>query len=144
MERTPILVLSARITLVVLLALTVAGCASPPVKTNPEPPGPLILSAKDSDSTQTIQTGQLLQITLDANPTTGYDWAVDGAVPAPLVESGAPRFTASSAAIGAGGTETWSFGARAAGQGKLKLKYWRSFEASTPPISTFQINVVVK
>ena len=147
MKRSEILARSARVSFALLLALVADGCAgqpSNPTRTNPEPPGQIVLAAKDSSSTATMQTGQLLQITLDANPTTGYDWAIDGDVPAQLKQSGAPRLTSSSSAIGAGGIETWSFDARAVGTGTLRLKYWRSFEASTPPVRTFTVDVVVK
>jgi inhibitor of cysteine peptidase len=126
---------------------TIAGCASQPVApkaTNPEPAAPIHLTAKDNSSTQVMQVGQELEVTLEANPTTGYQWAVDGLIPTQLTMPGQPKFTASSNAMGAGGTQSWTFAAKHAGKGTLKLKYWRSFEATTPPIETFQVNVDVK
>jgi inhibitor of cysteine peptidase len=129
------------------MVVTIAGCASQPVApktTNPEPAAPIHLTAKDSSSTQVMQVGQELNVTLEANPTTGYQWAVDGLIPAQLTMPAQPKFTASSNAIGSGGTQVWTLAAKNAGKGTLKLKYWRSFEATTPPIRTFEVNVDVK
>lgn len=133
--------------LTIALVATVSGCSSKPstgAKTNPEPPAPIALSTKDTGSTQSMQVGQQLRVSLDANPTTGYQWAVDGVLPAPLAQSGHPTYKRASGAIGSGGTEVWTFAARAAGSGTLKLKYWRSFEATTPPVQTFDVTVDVK
>jgi len=133
--------------LAIALVAAVSGCSSKPGttgKTNPEPPAPLALTAKDTGSTHSMQVGQQLRVTVDANPTTGYQWAVDGDVPAPLAQSGHPIYKIGSGAIGSGGTEVWTFAARAAGSGTLKLKYWRSFEATTPPVKTFEVTVDVK
>ena len=144
MKHPPSALALACLALAVIAA--VAGCTSKPstsVKTNPEPPAPIALSAKDSGSTQTMQVGQQLRLSLDSNPTTGYQWTVDD-IPAPLAQSDEATFTASSGAIGSGGTEVWTFVARAAGQGTLKLKYSRSFEATTPPVKSFEVKVDVK
>jgi inhibitor of cysteine peptidase len=120
-----------------LLALALlVGCAA---KT-----GPVELKASDSSSTQSLAAGQQLKITLDANPTTGYQWAVDGALPAQLEMVGEPTFTAASGAIGSGGSQVWTFVGKASGQGSLRLKYWRSFEPTVAPISTFSVNIDVR
>ena len=133
--------------LAIAVVAAVSGCSSQPgtpAKTNPEPPAPLALTTKDTSSTQSLQVGQQLRVTLNANPTTGYQWAVDGNVPAPLAQAGHPIYKRSSGPIGSGGTEVWTFAARATGSGTLKLKYWRSFEATTPPVKTFEVTVDVK
>ena len=133
--------------LALALVAAVTGCeskSSTSGSTSPEPPAPIELSAQDSGTTQTMQVGQQLRLSLDSNPTTGYQWAVDGDIPAPLAQSDEPTFTASSGAIGSSGIEVWTFVARAAGQGTLKLKYWRSFEATTPPVNSFEVKVDVK
>jgi len=105
---------------------------------------PLELTQKDSGSTQALAAGQELRITLDANPTTGYMWAVDGAVPPQLEQAGEPEYTAESNAIGAGGTEVWTFTGKTSGKGTLRLKYWRSFEPTATPAGTFEVTADVK
>jgi inhibitor of cysteine peptidase len=119
------------------LAMVAAGCAS-------GPPAPLKLNMKDSGSNQKLAVGQELRVALDSNPTTGYMWSVDGAIPEQLSQTGDSEFQETSAAIGAGGIETWSFKAKSAGEGRLKLKYWRSFEPTAAPAQTFDIGVTVK
>lgn len=106
-------------------------------------PGAVELSEPDGGTTQKLEVGQQLRIALEANPSTGYAWAIDGEVPAQLEQVGEPEFTAGSEAIGAGGTEIWTFVARERGSAPVSLKYWRSFEAGVPPIATFSVDVEV-
>lgn len=121
----------------IALAGTLAACG-------PGNAAPVELGAEDSGSTQTISTGQELTISLDSNPTTGYRWAVDGAVPPQLEQLGEPEYAAGSNAIGAGGVETWRFVGKALGTGTLKLKYWRSFEPTAAPADVYQVEVEVR
>jgi len=130
---------SALIVLVVVAlgVSIVAGCTN-------TSPAPLKLTEADSGSTQDMAVGQELQITLDANPTTGYRWSVDGRVPDQLEQVGAPKYTASSKAIGAGGSEVWMFKGKASGEGVLDLKYWRTFEPTASPAANLSVAVKIK
>jgi len=120
----------------VLLVAGLSACG-------PNSPAPLELTSKDSGSEQSLAVGQQLRITLDANPTTGYLWAVD-AVPDQLEQSGEPEYSSESGAMGAGGTDVWTFVGKSAGKGTLKLKYWRSFEPTVAPVETFEVTVDVR
>ena len=119
-----------------LAALLLAGCSAKPAT--------LELSLSDSGSTQQIAAGQQVRVSLEANPTTGYQWAVDGELPAQVEQVGAPEYKAGSTAIGAGGTEVWTFSGKEPGQGTVRLKYWRSFEPTVPPVKTFSATFDVK
>jgi len=121
----------------VLLALGLSGCATSPA-------APVQLTQKDSGATQQLAIGQELRISLDANPTTGYQWAIDGTLPAQLQQVGQAKYTAGSTAMGAGGVEVWTFTGKSSGEGVLKLKYARSFEPTAPPARTFTVAVSVK
>ncbi len=121
---------------IVLVGLLV-GCT-------PTSTAPLELGSADSGSSQTLAVGQQLKVSLDSNPTTGYRWAVDGALPPQLEQLGEPEFTAQSSALGAGGVETWTFVGTSAGACTLKLKYWRSFEPTAPPADAFEVNLDVR
>jgi len=132
--------MAAAIVLVAAAGL-VSACSS---KTNPKPPAPLELTQAESGTTREMQIGQELSITLDANPTTGYQWDVVGQVPAQLERVGASQFTPASDALGAGGTQVWTFVARSAGEGTLEMKYWRSFEPTVPAIAKFRVVLRVK
>jgi len=120
----------------VLLVAALSACGS-------KTAAPLELTSKDSGSQQTLAVGQQLKITLDANPTTGYLWAVD-AVPDQLEQSGDPVYSSRSGAMGAGGTEVWTFVGKSAGTRPLKLKYWRSFEPTAAPAKAFEVTVDVR
>lgn len=115
-----------------------------------EPPGEqgdagvLELTAADDASSQTLAAGQTVQVSLEANPSTGYAWAIDGEAPAFLEQTGEPVFTPESDALGAGGTEVWTFRATGAGAGTLALKYWRSFEPDVEPERTFSVEIAVE
>lgn len=134
------------------IALLSAGCAARSAKTSAEPAialAPVQLTGADSGSAVTLRPGQKLRIVLDSNPTTGYRWAVDGAIPPVLSQAGDAVFASSAASsnppiVGAGGTETWVFEGKTAGHAKLRLKYWRSFEPTATPISTFGVTVTVR
>jgi inhibitor of cysteine peptidase len=109
-----------------------------------KPAAPVELTQNDSGTTQALATGQELLVTLDSNPTTGYRWSLDGALPSTLKQAGEPKFTSGSSAMGAGGAEVWTFTGAAAGDAKLRLKYWRSFEPTAAPAKTFVVTVSVK
>jgi inhibitor of cysteine peptidase len=131
-------------------AALVGGCATatpPPPGASPpgtSPPGAVELTAADDGSRLDMATGQQLRVVLDANPTTGYAWAIDGELPPQLEQVGEAEFGRSSDAIGAGGTEVWTFEAVEPGEGRLALKYWRSFEPDVVPVETFQVDVAVR
>ena len=80
------------------LAASLMACASRPAT-------PLELTRQDNGSTRTLGAGQELRISLDSNPTTGYRWALDGALPPQLEQVGEPRYDGASTALGAGGTD---------------------------------------
>ena len=134
-----------RIMVLAIAAAAVAGlvsaCSSP---AGPAPPAPLELTQAESVSTQSLQAGQEVRIVLDANPTTGYQWTVDGPVPAQVERVGDPQFTPASDAMGAGGSEVWTFLAKSVGEGTLTMKYWRSFEPTVPPLEEFRVVLRVK
>jgi inhibitor of cysteine peptidase len=111
---------------------------------SPRSPAPIELTQTDSGSTQALSAEQELRITLDSNPTTGFLWDVDGEVPPQLEQIGEPKYTAQSSALGAGGTEVWTFKASSSGEGALRLKYWRSFEPTAEPAETFEVIVKVE
>lgn len=114
--------------------ITLAACGSAPIE----------LGDTDDDSAVDLTVGQSVEITLETNPTTGYEWAVDGDVPTTLVQDGPPAYVSETSALGAGGTEKWVFSGRAPGTETLRLKYWRSFEPTVTPIRTFEIDVTVR
>jgi inhibitor of cysteine peptidase len=117
--------------------LLLATCAAPGAAS-------VRLSERDSGRTVELRVRDRLEIVLEGNPTTGYQWeqiAGEGSI---LRPAGAPDFRPDSSAPGAGGAMTLPFEAAGAGKTTLKLIYHRSFEPNVPPLKTFEANIVVQ
>ena len=104
------------------------------------------LTSADNGKQITLQSGDVMTLTLESNPTTGYSWqvlAIDNGV---LVRDGDPTYKGASGSVkvvGAGGTETFRFKAVGAGETSLELGYMRPWE-DVPPIETFLVQIVVQ
>ena len=118
-------------------ALLLATCAAPGAAS-------VRLSEQDSGRMVELRVRDRLEIVLEGNPTTGYQWEQvvgEGSILRPV---GEPAFRPDSGALGAGGTVTLPFEAAAAGETRLKLIYHRSFEPNVPPLKTFEASIVIK
>jgi len=121
--------------------------AAPEVDSDAVGDQPVVLGAKDNGSQVQLAAGQVLEVTLESNPTTGYSWEVsevDGAV---LAQVGEAEFREaakeSEEMVGVGGTETFRFSS-AAGETKLTLVYHRPWETEVEPLETFAVEVEVR
>jgi predicted secreted protein len=111
---------------------------SPPVNVN-----------EDDDGGQVeLEPGQILIVTLESNPTTGYRWEQVKDQESILEQIGEAEFKPSETGepplIGAGGWEILRFKAVSAGQMTLELVYHRSWEEGVDPLETFSIQVLVR
>lgn len=105
---------------------------------------PVSLTAKDAGTTVHLKQGDVLVISLEGNPTTGYTWEAAPGSSDLLVLQGEPQFKADSSALGSGGTMTLQFKAVKAGTAPLKLIYHRTFEPGVAPLQSFEVMVVVE
>jgi inhibitor of cysteine peptidase len=114
------------------LLLLLAGCAAS-------------TSLTSSDNGKTIQAhvGDEIAIALDANPSTGYGWAVEKS-DGTLLTFKQSNFSASSSAIGSGGIQTLTFVAKSVGTAHLQLKYWRSFAGEKSITQRFAVTIQVQ
>ena len=101
------------------------------------------LTKDDAGKSVEVPQGASLQITLAANPTTGYTWQVAAGDEGILKLVGEPAYQAESDLMGAPGMMTLTFTAAAAGTTDLKLVYARPWE-SVQPAETFEVHVTVK
>ena len=125
-----------------LAGAVVAGCASASTGGSGASPTAVVVTAADNGKTMDAAAGATLSVQLPGNPSTGYTWSPDGDLPAILKQDGEPSFEASSAGTpGSGGTMTMRYAVTAAGTGDLKLKYWRTFEPTVAPVSTFSVTI---
>jgi len=103
--------------------------------------GRTIRAGNDGDQIE-LRQGQVLAVSLEGNPSTGYTWEPVGLDEQVLRQIGKPVFTPESDVPGSSGTQIIRF--RAAGEGAttLRLVYHRPWEEAEPE-RTFSVDVVV-
>ena len=102
------------------------------------------LTDKDAGSAVTLKVGDILEVDLEGNPTTGYTWELAPGGGALLSEQGEGEFKPNSKAMGAGGVVIHRYKAIREGKMKLRLIYHRTFEPNVPPAKSFEIDLVVE
>jgi len=131
--------MSRKILSIVLLAvMVILVTACSPIKQ-------INLTAADKDSQVEVKVGGQIIITLDSNPSTGYNWETKDLDTTMFEQVGDPTFTISDPGlVGSGGTLTLTFKALKAGTTALTLVYHRPWETGIDPIDTFEVTVTVK
>jgi predicted secreted protein len=115
----------------------------------PEPqqiPIEINVNESDTDSQLEIEKGQILVVTLESNPSTGYQWELIEDNESVLKQIGQAEFKSSATGdplTGAGGWEIFRFNAISAGRMTLQLIYHRTWEEGVEPVNTFSIEVIV-
>ena len=127
--------------LAVLLAVLVlaAACGSS---------GEVKVGASASGGQVELEQGQVLVVTLESNPSTGFRWEVVDLDESILQQVGEAEFEVADdrdpPPPGAGGHETFRFQAVGVGQTSLQMIYHRSWEEGVEPERTFSLQVAVK
>ena len=127
----------------ILLAMATLSCASPGHTGGGAPPREIAIDQGAAGSTVALRQGQGLAVSLHGTPTTGFIWEQVSGAEAILAPQGEPRFTPSSAKLGAGGAYLFSFRAVAPGSAHLKFILHRPFEKEAPPAGVFEVEIVV-
>jgi inhibitor of cysteine peptidase len=123
-----------RVRLLWLLLATASACHHPAVTRIPYPNGPL-----------EIGKGEPLTITLDANPTTGFEWQLAAPLDDKVMKLIGHDFRRSETArVGAGGTDVWTFKAIGTGSTTITLEYRRPWEKDVPPAARKTFPIVVR
>jgi len=91
-----------------------------------------------------VKEGRVFEVSLEANPTTGYLWEVIELDEAILQQEGEAEFKPESKLVGAPGVQTFRFKARTPGQVILTLVHHRPWEKDKDPLDSFSIQVVVR
>ena len=110
-------------------------------------PGPreVHLTAADNGREIELKKGDVLVITLKANPTTGYTWDVLEPLDEQVMQQvGEIEFKPESNLMGAGGVQIIQFKIVNAGQTALKLVYHRPWEKDVEPEKTFYVQIVAR
>ena len=129
--------------LIALVILVVLLLAYTPPEGGQQASGEVRLAAADNGHTIELTTGQIVIITLEANPTTGYTWEVAEAPGGQVMrQAGEIEFESDSDAIGAGGVQIFRFEVLNAGQTNLTPIYHRPWEKDVEPLDTFTLQVI--
>jgi inhibitor of cysteine peptidase len=100
------------------------------------------LTSEDNEGGVTLQPGDLFQIRLPENPTTGYSWQLADWDQAVATKTRDQFLPSGSMELGAGGHHVWEFIANAPGKTMLRLENRRSWERSSTAQS-FLLTVLV-
>ena len=101
------------------------------------------MTAKDDGSTIIVTKSQVLAVTLESNPTTGYSWEVNECDQSILRQVGDAVFSPESDLAGSPGVETLRFKAVGTGTTQLSLVYHRPWEKKAP-LDAFACEVAVR
>ena len=96
----------------------------------------------DQDDGREVRAGvgDVLDVRLSENATTGYRWELDTLDPQRFELAGATgEYT--SAVPGSGGTAQFQIKVLAAGKGTIRLKYWRQWEGEAGVVKRFSVQV---
>ena len=100
----------------------------------------------DNNSDISIEIEATFDISLESNPTTGYEWDVkecDYSV-LELVNTGYEQAENQSPPLpGAGGLQSWTFGGLKDGKTTLKLVYWGSWEGEESISDEYLLHITV-
>ena len=127
----------------VLLALLISLAAAACGGGGAGPENVYIADEDDNGQSVTMGVGDMLQLMLTENPTTGYTWAIVTNDEGVLAPSGEPAYEVESDAIGAGGTKTFMFQALAPGTSVLQLVNAMQWETPVVPAETFELTIQV-
>lgn len=101
------------------------------------------LQASDDGGRVELDQGQIVSVSLEGNPSTGYTWEVAEIDEQVLRQIGEPVFTSESQNLGSPGAQVLRFRAVGEGQTTLRLVYHRPWEEAEPE-RTFSVEVVVQ
>ena len=104
----------------------------------------VMMGTVDNGGRADLAEGEVLVITLESNPTTGYSWQIAAGGGSVLQQIGEAEFSPQSDLMGAPGVETFRFEAASSGQAELSLLYQRPWEKDVEPLQTFSLQVFVQ
>ena len=103
--------------------------------------------ASDTGSEIACKPGDVIRLSLEANPTTGYDWEVIEPVDDSVIQVGEREFDSSGKdqeLVGVGGVDLWRIRCARQGRARLDLVYRRHWEKDEEPLNEFLMEVVVQ
>jgi inhibitor of cysteine peptidase len=104
------------------------------------------IGAEANGGSVELKSGQVLAVTLESNPSTGYTWEAVQVDDELLKSQGEAEYRQADGQprVGAGGAETLRFLASGTGETTLKLVYHRAWEKDADPLRTYTLQVMVQ
>ena len=96
---------------------------------------------KDDGASINLKVGDVVQVALSENASTGYKWEIEAANE--LFDARPSKAEYHSQAIGAGGIVTFTFAAIKAGSGSIRIKCWRPWEGDKSIVKRFRMDAVI-
>ncbi len=94
---------------------------------------PVVVTDKDDGHTVAVAVGQVLEVRLPSNPSTGYQWTAGALKTGALNAQRPPVYEGSKPQLpGSGGTEVFTYQGAAAGTEHLSFAYSRPWEKVEP------------
>lgn len=117
-----------------LFLFSVSSCSAATVNIGPEADGQTI----------ELDSGSTLVVTLESNPTTGYNWVISQKSNTPgltLVSNQYQPAETGQKLVGSGGVQIFTFSAESSSSNTLALDYQREWEKK--PIESFEVKISI-
>ena len=138
------------VTVAMLVSSMLVGChfasRNPPTSKTLEVSMDDVLKQSSISQNVTLPVGNTLKVQLGANYTTPYRWTVDAQIGDPgIVQQTSHRFVhPTTDALGAPGTEVWTFTALKAGTTTISTSYSSFVGKNSTPVCTYTATVTVQ
>jgi inhibitor of cysteine peptidase len=102
-----------------------------------------MLTQADEGKSISIKPGEVMGISLNENPSTGFRWSLEKSNDEILELLKSDYIQASGSEVGSGGKRIWKFKAKKTGEVHLVLKRWRAWEGDKSTVERFEVIVRV-
>ncbi len=99
----------------------------------------LDITKADKGKQFSVQAGDSIVLHLEENPTTGYQWEVDGMDNEMMDLEGSSFALGGGAGIGGGGIRVFRYQPKKSGATRISLKLWRSWEGEPSVVERFEV-----
>jgi len=101
------------------------------------------LSQENTEQEFEISLDTEIVLSLNANPSTGYNWTISQIDTSILKQVGEAEYKSKSKKIGAPGIQIFHFRSISPGKTSLLLIYHRPWEKEIAPLDTFQVRLTI-
>jgi inhibitor of cysteine peptidase len=107
-------------------------------------PDSISISEKDNNRQVKVSRGTILVISLNENPTTGFNWRMQPCPEHILILEADDFSPGAGSGVGGGGTRRFQFRAIGAGRAAIRAKYRRTWDPENKFASEFTPDVLVE